>query len=112
MLKILGRVSFWFISVPCSSYSVYSPSPDRPDLPFRNVRRTSNFAQVGMQYIYVQLCMYVEESPDENGTHTHWNLISRKITVPPPALPQKYYSPLPHLSPCALFNAREIWDAF
>jgi len=38
---------------------------------FRKVRRKSNFAQVGAEYTFGELCVYIQGGPVENRTATH-----------------------------------------
>jgi len=47
--------------------------------------------------------MYMQESPDKNRIQTHWNLIGRKITVPPPVLPSTVFFRPPPPRPLALY---------
>jgi hypothetical protein len=61
---------------------------------FRKFQRKSSFAQVGTEYAYGQLYMYVQRSPTEIQTPTPWNLIGHNMTAPRPMLsPRSIFPP-------------------
>jgi len=69
---------------------------------FRNVRRKSNFAHVGIQYSYVQIYMYVYACMYKGvlSKFKHWNMIGCNMTPPP--LPRYLLPTPPVLSPSSI----------
>jgi hypothetical protein len=56
------------------------------------VRLKSNFAQVGIEYAFAKLYVYIEGIHFDIQTPTHWRMIGRSITAPPPVIAQQYSS--------------------
>jgi hypothetical protein len=59
-------------------------SPTYAVVALPKIRRKSHFAQVGIDYTYEQLYeyMYIERSPIEIQTPTHWNLNTHSMAAP------------------------------
>ena len=86
-----------------------NPSQPYAAVLFRNVRRKSIFAQVGIECVCV--CMFLKESPIEIRTVLTHNLIGRSMTAPPPVL--SLSSILGRPSPiCAIVTATKVLASF
>lgn len=72
----------------------------------RQMWRNSNFAQVGNEYTYVQLYMYVQGRQTDIQTPTHRNLTGRSMTAPAPMLSPSSILP-PRSSNCAVIPPRK-----
>jgi hypothetical protein len=55
----------------------------------------SNFVQVGTEYTYGELCMFIQGNPVEIQTEAHWNPITSSMSaLPPVLLPSSILPPL------------------
>jgi hypothetical protein len=96
------------------SYSVYARQCKRKHIQtqkFQKIRRKFNFLQVGTEYTYDQIYMYVEGNTDDIQITAHWNLIGRSTTAHPAVLSPSSILPPPS-SHCALIHARKFRCAF
>jgi len=68
-----------------------------------------NFAQVGIEYTYGQLRMYIQESPAQIHTPLYWNLNARSMTAPTPVLSPSSTLPPPSSHSVFIPRRNKIW---
>ena len=82
---------------------------------FRKIRGESNFAQVGTEYTYGQICIYTQGIQTEIQNQTHWTLNGRSmmgrlpLSSPSSILPPPSSHCLIITSTGASFHGSETW---